>query len=127
MSGDGGLSGEGDFSRDQLDAARGDGAGSDRDFSRDPLGAAASDRAGGDTRRYAGTGSLESRGTGDRTSQRDSNFGSSGTQPRPANSNYAQLNRDAAARQGGYQNHQRRTTALRRQMNRGGGMSPRRR
>jgi hypothetical protein len=102
-------------------------AAADGNFSRDQLGAAASDRAGGDTPRYAGTGSLESRGTGDRASQRDSSFGSSGTQTRPANSNYSQLNRDAAARQGGYQNHQRRTTAQPRQMNRGGGMRPRRR
>jgi hypothetical protein len=125
--GDGGQSVDGGFSRDQLDAARGDAAGGDSNFSRDQLGAAASDRAGSDSPRYAGTGSLESRGTGDLASQRDSNYGSRGTQTSPANSNYSQLNRDAAARQGGYQNHQRRTTAQPRQMNRGGGMRPRRR
>ncbi len=81
--------------------------------------------AGGDTPRYGGTGSLESRGTGDRAGQRDSSVGSPGTQTRPANSNYSQLNRDAAARQGGYQTHERRTAP--RQVNRAGGMRPRRR
>ena len=121
-----GAAGDGNFSRDQLSAAQRDSAGGDRNFSRDQLGAAASGRAAGDSPRYGGSGSLESRGTVDRAGQRDSNLGSRGNQGRPANSNYSQLNRDAAARRGGYQNHQRRT-AQPRQMNRGGGMRPRRR
>ncbi len=96
-------------------------------FSRDQGGAATNDRAAGDSPRYGGSGSLESRDTSNRAGQRDSSYGSRGTQTRPANSNYNQLNRDAAARNGGYQNHQRRTTAQPRQMSRGGGARPRRR
>ena len=52
-----------------------------------------------------------------------------GTAPRSQQSNYSheQLNRDAAARSGGYQNHQRRTAPRQRGMSRGGGARPRRR
>jgi hypothetical protein len=98
----------------------GDGTGAGGNFSRDQLGAATSDRAAGDTPRYGGSGSLESR---------DTSSASRGTETRPSNSNYSydQLSRDAKARSGGYQNHQRRTTAQPRQMNRSGGMRPRRR
>lgn len=103
------------------------GQGGDGGFSRDQLGAAANDRAASDSPRYGGSGSLESPGTGDRAAQRESSYGTRGTQTGPANSNYSQLNRDAAARQGGYQNYERRTTAQPRQMSRGGGARPRRR
>jgi hypothetical protein len=99
----------------------GEGAGAgDGNFSRDQLGAAATDRAAADTPRYGGSGSLESR---------DSSMASRGTETRATNSNYSyeQLSRDAKARNGGYQNHQRRTTAQPRQMNRVGGARPRRR
>ena len=46
---------------------------------------------------------------------------------RPATSNTQQLNRDAAARSGGYQNYQRRTAPRSSGMSRGGGARPRRR
>ncbi len=95
---------EGGLSRDQLDAARGGGAQT------------------ADAPRYGGSGSLESRDTGDAYGNRTAG----GTAQRPATSNTQQLNRDAAARSGGYQNYQRRTTQPR-QMNRGGGARPRRR
>jgi hypothetical protein len=88
--------GEGGFSREQFDAA-----------SRD----AARDRASlQDEPRYGGSGSLESR---------------TGAATRPAATQYNQLNRDAAARSGSYQNHQRRTSTRPAGMNRGS--RPRRR
>jgi hypothetical protein len=73
-----------------------------------------------DGARYGGSGSLE--GRGDASGQR-----TTGTASQSQRSNYSheQLNRDAAARNGGYQNHQRRTAP--RQASRGGGMRPRRR
>jgi hypothetical protein len=55
---------------------------------------------------------------------------STGTASRPQQSNYSydQLNRDAEARRGGYQNYERRSTSSSRSMNRGGGgFRPRRR
>ena len=61
-------------------------------------------------RRYGGSGSLESR---------------TGTATRPATTNYNSLNRDAAARSGGYQNYERRTSTRSTGMSRG--MRPRRR
>ena len=56
--------------------------------------------------RYGGSGSLEGRSSADASGQRGT-----GTASRAQQSNYSyeQLNRDAAARNGGYQNHQRRT------------------
>ena len=89
--------------------------------------------AGGDTPRYGGSGSLESRNTdsarnpsGDRggVSAGQSGYRSpstgGATQSRSSDSNYSrsQLNRDAAARSGGYQSHQRRAPSG---MSRGGG------
>jgi hypothetical protein len=108
--------GDGSFSREQFDA-------SSRDAARDRAG----DQMGGaGEQRYGGSGSLESRSaTGDRGS-----LGSTGTGSRPQQSNYSydQLNRDAAARRGGYQNYERRSTSSSRSMNRGGGgFRPRRR
>jgi hypothetical protein len=102
--------GGGNFSRDEFNSA-----------SRD----AASDAAGSRISnvgepRYGGSGSLESRGAGDNYGSRTS--GTRGTQPRASSSNYSQLNRDASARSGGYQNYQRRSTGG---MSRG--MRPRRR
>ncbi len=88
--------GEGNFSREQFDAAS-------RDVARDRAGAQGEPR-------YGGSGSLESR---------------SGTTTRPATTNYNQLNRDAAARSGGYENYQRRTATRSTGMSRG--MRPRRR
>jgi hypothetical protein len=104
----------------------GTGAG-DGNFSRDQLGTGtAGDRAAGtEGTRYGGSGSLESRGSTDAYGQRGT-----GTASRAQQSNYSyeQLNRDAAARNGGYQNHQRRTSSSRNTgMSRGGGMRPRRR
>jgi hypothetical protein len=92
------------MSRDQLDAARGGGAQTT------------------DAPRYGGSGSLESRDTRDAYGNRSAG----GTAQRPATSNnYQQLNRDAAARNGGYQNYQRRTAPRSTNMNRGA--RPRRR
>ncbi len=104
------AAGDGGFSREQFDA-------SSRDAARERTG---EQLGGAGEQRYGGSGSLESRGTADR--------GSVGTGSRAQQSNYSydQLNRDAAARNGAYQNHQRRTTSTR-SMNRGGGMRPRRR
>jgi hypothetical protein len=107
-------SGEGNFSREQFEA-------SSRDVARDRAG----EQMGGE-QRYGGSGSLESRGAGgDRAGA-----GSAGTGSRPQQSNYSyeQLNRDAAARSGGYQSYERRTSSSSRSMNRGGGGArPRRR
>ena len=107
----------------------GSGAG-DGNFSRDQLGTGtAGDRATGtEGTRYGGSGSLESRSSADASGQRGQ--GATGTASRAQQSNYSyeQLNRDAAARNGGYQNHQRRTSSSRNTgMSRGGGMRPRRR
>jgi hypothetical protein len=110
--------GEGGFDRSQFDA-------SSRDAARDQ----AAQTSGGEPR-YGGSGSLESRGNisevggvGQAGNRAGGSGGSMGT--RSATSNYDQLNRDAAARRGGYQNYQRRTAPS--SMNRGGGMRPRRR
>jgi len=101
------AAGEGSLSRDQLAGAQADGSRIQ------------------DVQRYGGSGSLESRGS------RDAYGGSGslgGTGTRQAPSNYQQLNRDAAARSGGYQNYERRSSASRSTgMSRGGGMRPRRR
>ena len=104
----------------------GTGAG-DGNFSRDQLGTGtAGDRAAStEGTRYGGSGSLESRGSADAAGQRGT-----GTTTRAQQSNYSyeQLNRDAEARNGSYQNHQRRTSSSRNTgMSRGGGMRPRRR
>jgi hypothetical protein len=102
--------GENSFSRDQFDA-------SSRDAVRDSA-AGASGQLGGETgQRYGGSGALESRGTNELASQRYASGG--GTSSRASQSNVQQLNRDAAARSGGYQNHQRRSAS--RSMSRGGG------
>ena len=111
------AAGDGGFSRDQFDA-------SSRDAAREQAG----ERLGGgdaDGQRYGGTGSLESRGISGTSDQygQGGNLGSHGTQQRPSQSNTSQLNRDAAARHGGYQNYQRRSGGS---MSRGGAR-PRRR
>ena len=101
------AAGEGGFSREQFDAAS-------RDAARDSAGATGSRiqdvGVGTGEQRYGGSGSLESR---------------AGTATRPATTNYNQLNRDAAARNGSYQNYQRRTSTRSTGMSRG--MRPRRR
>jgi hypothetical protein len=104
--------GGGNFSREDFNSA-----------SRDAASDAAGSRIGdvGEPR-YGGSGSLESRGAGDNPGNRAS--GANSTQARPSSSSYSQLNRDASARHGGYQNYQRRSTGG---MSRGGGMRPRRR
>jgi hypothetical protein len=77
-------------------------------------------------RQYGGSGSLESRDTRDAYGQRAQGTGAAGTATRQPYSNHEQLSRDAAARNGGYQNYQRRTTSSRSSsMSRG--MRPRRR
>jgi hypothetical protein len=86
-------------------------AGAEGGMSRDQL----------DAPRYGGSGSLESRETRDAYGNRSTG----GTAQRPATSNTQQLNRDAAARSGGYQNYQRRTTPRSTGMSRGA--RPRRR
>ena len=81
--------------------------------------------AGGDTPRYGGSGSLESRspdaarnpsgergGTGAAQSGYQSPSMGGATQARPSSSDYSKLNRDAAARSGGYQSHQRRAGGM---------------
>ena len=103
----------------------GTGAG-DGNFSRDQTGTGtAGDRAGAtEGPRYGGSGSLEGRSSADASGQRGT-----GTTSRAQQSNYSyeQLNRDAAARNGGYQNHERRTAPRNTGMSRGGGARPRRR
>jgi hypothetical protein len=98
--------GEGGFSREQFDA-------SSRDVARDRASG-----AGGEPR-YGGSGSLQS------PSRDAGSLGAGGTGSRTSQSNYQQLNRDAAARNGGYQNYQRRTAPRSSGMSRG--MRPRRR
>jgi hypothetical protein len=115
-----GAGGDGSFDRSQLDSAS-------RDAARDR---ASQQSAGG--QRYGGSGSLESRSIGDvgaPGSQGGYRTGAGNTAAqRPATSNYNQLNRDAAARSGGYQNYERRTAPRTSSMNRGGGgFRPRRR
>jgi hypothetical protein len=66
----------------------------------------------GDTPRYGGTGSLSGAGGGASASQRPE-FSGGGVQTRPANQDYGQLNRDAAARRGGNQSYQNRRTQQR--------------
>jgi hypothetical protein len=109
--------GDSSFSREQFDASSRDAA---RDRAGDQMGGA------GGEQRYGGSGSLESRSAaGDR-----GGLSSTGTGSRPQQSNYSydQLNRDAEARRGGYQNYERRSTSSSRSMNRGGGgFRPRRR
>ncbi len=94
----------------------GDGGWSNVDTPERPAGAQATEAP-----RYGGSGSLESRETRDAYGSRSA----TGTAQRPATSNYGQLNRDAAARSGGYQNHQRRTAPRSTGMSRGA--RPRRR
>jgi hypothetical protein len=98
---------EGGLSRDQLTGAQADGSRIQ------------------DVQRYGGSGSLESRDTRDAYGGADR--GAGGTGSRPTTSNYQQLNRDAAARSGGYQNYERRTSSRSSGFSRGGGMRPRRR
>ena len=113
--GDGGWSdvdvpdrpGDGGLSRDQVDTTRADGGRT------------------ANTPSYGGSGSLESRGSGDAYGDRAHSAG--GTTTRPATSNtHQQLNRDAAARNGGYDNYQRRSAPRSTGMSRGGAR-PRRR
>jgi hypothetical protein len=107
--------GDGGFDRSQFDA-------SSRDAARDR---AAEQSAGAP--RYGGSGSLESRGgisdvggAGQAGNRAAGIGGTGGTMAtRPATSNVGQLNRDAAARSGGYQSYQRRTASG--SMGRGGG------
>ncbi len=108
--------GDGNFSREQLDAS-----------SREAARGQAQERVGGmeDVQRYGGSGSLESRDS--RDAYGGGNRGADGTAARPTTSNYQQLNRDAAARSGGYQNYERRTAPRSTGMSRGGGARPRRR
>ncbi len=93
--------------------------GGDGNFSRDQVGTGMTG-ASADSPRYGGSGSLE--GRSDASGQRATGTAS---QSQRSNDSHEQLNRDAAARNGGYQNHQRRTAP--RQASRGGGMRPRRR
>jgi len=95
----------------------GDGGWSNVDTPERPAGAQTTDAP-----RYGGSGSLESRETRDAYGNRSA----TGTAQRPATSNTQQLNRDAAARSGGYQNYQRRT-ATPRSTNMNRGARPRRR
>ena len=72
-------------------------------------------------------GSLESGGSRDAYGNRGAGSGAGGTASRPATSNtHQQLNRDAAARNGGYNNYQRRSAPRSTGMSRGGAR-PRRR
>jgi hypothetical protein len=108
--------GDGSFDRSQVDAGAG---------ARDR----ATEQGGG--QRYGGSGSLESRSSGIGDVGAPGNQGGYRTGvgntagQRPSTSNTAQLNRDAAARSGGYQNYERRTAP--RSYNRSGGARPRRR
>lgn len=92
-----------------------DGGWSDVDVPDRPDRASADARAnaGEAGQRYGGTGSLESRDAGGQGSlgSRGGNYGgaTAGTRPAGASSSYGQLNRDAAARHGGYQTHQQRS------------------
>ena len=101
---------DGGMSRDQIDTARADGG---RTADAPSYGGSGSLESRGSRDAYGGSGSLDSRGGG-------------GTTSRPANSNTQQLNRDAAARNGGYNNYQRRTAPRSTGMSRGGAR-PRRR
>jgi hypothetical protein len=95
---------DGGFSREQFDAAS-------RDVARDS----------GGGQRYGGSGSLQSPS---RSGISDAGA-SGGTPSRPSYSNTQQLNRDAAARSGGYQSYERRTAPRSSGMSRGA--RPRRR
>ncbi len=127
--------GDGNFSRDQLDASSRDAArdqsqqrtGGDGGLSAGQLDGARTDGSRiQDVQRYGGSGSLESRDTRDASG--GGNRSAGGTGSRPTTSNYQQLNRDAAARSGGYQNYERRSTSRSSGFSRGGGgMRPRRR
>jgi hypothetical protein len=97
----------------------GDGGWSSVDTPERPAGAGGTQPV--DAPRYGGSGSLESRETRDAYG----NPSAGGTAQRPATSNTQQLNRDAAARNGGYQNYQRRSGAGSTGMSRGA--RPRRR
>ena len=107
-NGDGSRPGAGDdgLSGGQLDAARTDGSKVQ------------------DVQRYGGSGSLESHDSRDAYG---GNRNGGGTASRPATSNYQQLNRDAVARQGGYQSHERRAASYSSGFSRGGGARARRR
>jgi hypothetical protein len=103
--------GEGGFDRGQFDA-------SSRDAVRDSAG-----RQGGG-QRYGGSGSLSD--VGAPGSEGGYRTGVGNTASQRSSSSVNQLNRDAAARQGGYQNYERRSAP--RSYNRGGGgFRPRRR
>jgi hypothetical protein len=103
--------GEGGFDRSQLDA-------SSRDAARDR----AAQQGGG--QRYGGSGSINDVGTPRQDGYRTGVGNTAGQRP-AGSSSVNQLNRDAAARNGGYQNYQRRSSPS--SFNRGGGMRPRRR
>jgi len=107
-NGDGSRPGAGDdgLSGGQFDAARTDGSKVQ------------------DVQRYGGSGSLESHDSRDAYG---GNRNGGGTASRPATSNYQQLNRDAVARQGGYQSHERRAASYSSGFSRGGGARARRR
>jgi len=110
---------------DRPDNGNRPGAG-DGGMSRDPLDAARTERSGGsETQRYGGSGSLESRDS--RDAYGGGNRGAGGTPTRPATSNHQQLNRDAAARQGGFENYDRRSSAQRSMGGMSRGARPRRR
>ena len=76
-------------------------------FSRDQLGDRPAQTGVGDAPRYGGSGSLSGAGDGASASQRPE-FSGGGMQARPANQDYGQLDRDAAARRGGNQSYQNR-------------------
>lgn len=108
----GATAGEGGFDRSQFDSA-----------SRDAARSSAAQQGG---QRYGGSGSISDVGQptqgGYRTGVGNTgNMGTGTAGTRPANTTTNQLNRDAAARSGGYQNYQRRTTSPSRSMSRGGG------
>jgi hypothetical protein len=103
----------------------GDGGWSDVDVPDRPAGAEGADGSRiQDVQRYGGSGSLES---ASRDAYGGGGLDAGGTGSRAATSNYQQLNRDAAARSGGYQNYQRRSTSQTSSFSRGGGMRSRRR
>ena len=97
----------------------GDGGWSNVDTPQRPAGAEGAQTT--NAPQYGGSGSLESRDSRDAYGS----TGANGTRSRPATSNTQQLNRDAAARNGGYQNYQRRSSTGSTGMSRGA--RPRRR
>ncbi len=111
--------GNGNFSRDQLDASSRDAARTQATQAggQGQPGDRAAQNGAGATPRYGGSGSLG--GTGSQTGQRSQDMGG-GAQARPSYQNYDQLNRDSAARRGGNQSFQQRSS-----MQRSGGMQRR--